>query len=69
MWRADDAHPLVGWPTVTIDPDGWYRVEIGGRVGVGPDAEAAIRDLEGQPPVCEAARTTEGEVVGRRRLG
>jgi hypothetical protein len=45
MWH-DDAR--LGWPTVTILPDGWYRVEVGGRVGVGPDAESALRDLDGQ---------------------
>jgi hypothetical protein len=55
--------------SVTIFPDGWYRIERGGRVGVGPDAESAIRDLEGQPPACEAGGSTEGEGDGRRRLG
>ena len=43
---------------MTIFPDGWYRIERGGRVGVGPDAETAIRDLERQPPAREADRTT-----------
>jgi hypothetical protein len=60
MSHADDVHLGPVWPTVTIFPDGWYRVEIGGRIGVGPDAESAIRDLEGQPPVGEAVRTTPG---------
>jgi hypothetical protein len=57
--RADEVR---SWPSVTIFPDGSYRIEWGGRVGVGPDAESAIRDLERQPPVGQASRATPGEL-------
>ncbi len=47
------------WPSVTIFSDGSYRIESGGRVGVGPDHETARRDLDRQP------RTEERSVLAR----
>jgi hypothetical protein len=57
-WNEVCVEEIGSRPSVTIFQDGWYRIERGGRVGVGPDAETAIRDLERQPPVWQAGPTT-----------
>ena len=62
MCQPDEAcvEQTVSRSSVTIFADGSYRIEQDGRVGVGPDVETAIRDLERQPPVCATDRTTPG---------
>jgi hypothetical protein len=47
MGHTDDVRPGGGdgRASVTIHADGW----CGGRVGVGPDAESALRDLAAEP--------------------
>jgi hypothetical protein len=71
MWQTDEAcaDEVGSQPSVTIFPDGWYRIERGGRVGVGPDAEAAIRDLEAQPVAPGATESSGKPPTGGRASG
>lgn len=57
MRDADEARRegTESWPSVTIFSDGSYRIESGGRVGVGPDPETAWQDLNHKHPATDLA--------------